>query len=63
VAGFAGVADVFPRLAEFRVDRLKYSVGTGLRYMVNKREGTNLRLDMAWGKESFGLYFTAQEAF
>jgi outer membrane protein assembly factor BamA len=63
VAGFAGVADVFPRLAEFRVDRLKYSVGTGLRYMVNKREGTNLRLDMAWGKTSFGLYFTAQEAF
>jgi len=30
---------------------------------VNKREGTTLRLDMAWGKRSFGLYFTAQEAF
>jgi outer membrane protein assembly factor BamA len=63
VAGFAGVADVFPRLAEFRLDHLKYSVGTGIRYMVNKREGTNLRMDMAWGKGSFGLYFTAQEAF
>jgi outer membrane protein assembly factor BamA len=63
VAGFAGVADVFPRLAEFRLDHLKYSAGTGVRYMVNKREGTNLRMDMAWGKGSFGLYFTAQEAF
>ena len=63
VAGFAGVADVFPRLAEFRLGHLKYSAGTGVRYMVNKREGTNLRMDMAWGKGSFGLYFTAQEAF
>jgi outer membrane protein assembly factor BamA len=63
VAGFAGLADVFPRLAEFKLKRLKYSMGTGVRYMVNKREGTNLRMDMAWGKGSFGLYFTAQEAF
>jgi hypothetical protein len=31
--------------------------------MINKREGTTLRLDMAWGKASFGLYITAQEAF
>jgi hypothetical protein len=31
--------------------------------MINKREGTNLRMDMAWGQASFGLYFTAQEAF
>jgi hypothetical protein len=38
-------------------------VGSGVRYMVNKREGTTLRMDMAWGKASFGLYFTAQEAF
>ncbi len=63
VAGFAGLADVFPRLSDIRLDHLKYSVGTGVRYMINKREGTNLRMDMAWGKGSFGLYFTAQEAF
>jgi len=63
VAGFAGLADVFPGLADLRLGRLKYSVGTGVRYTVNKREGTNLRMDMAWGKGSFGLYFTAQEAF
>jgi len=63
VVGFAGLADVFPDFSEFKLKTIKYSVGTGFRYMVNKREGTTLRLDMAWGKASFGLYFTAQEAF
>jgi outer membrane protein assembly factor BamA len=63
VVGFAGLADVFPAFADFKLRTIKYSLGTGFRYMVNKREGTTLRLDMAWGKRSFGLYFTAQEAF
>jgi outer membrane protein assembly factor BamA len=63
VVGFAGLADVFPDFSEFNLKTIKYSVGTGVRYMVNKREGTTLRMDMAWGRVSFGLYFTAQEAF
>jgi len=63
VAGFAGLASVFPSLEDLRLGRLKYSLGTGVRYMFNKREGSNLRLDMAWGRGSFGLYVTAQEAF
>lgn len=63
VVGFAGLADIFPAFADFKLKTIKYSVGTGVRYMVNKREGTTLRLDMAWGKASFGLYVTAQEAF
>ncbi len=63
VVGFAGLADVFPDFSEFDLKTIKYSVGTGVRYMVNKREGTTLRMDMAWGKANFGLYFTAQEAF
>lgn len=63
VVGFAGLADVFPDFSEFNLKTIKYSVGTGVRYMVNKREGTTLRMDMAWAKANFGLYFTAQEAF
>jgi outer membrane protein assembly factor BamA len=63
VVGFAGLADVFPAFAEFKLKTIKYSLGTGFRYVVNKRESTTLRMDMAWGKLSFGLYFTAQEAF
>lgn len=62
VVGFAGVADVFPGIGHFKVEKLKYSIGTGLRYVIN-REGATVRLDLAWGKASFGLYATAQEAF
>lgn len=61
--GFAGVAQVFPGLGHFGTGRLKLSVGTGVRYLISKRDGTTLRLDMAWGDRSFGLYATAQEAF
>lgn len=63
VVGFAGVAELFPGFDEFGIDNLKWSVGTGLRYMVNKRDGTTLRMDMAWGPACFGLYVTAKEAF
>ena len=52
-----------PKLTAFGWDRLKYSLGTGLRYVINKRDGATLRLDLAWGRASFGLYATAQEAF
>lgn len=63
VVGFAGLANVFPRIGDFDPKLIKYSLGTGLRYVLNKREGATLRLDLAWGRASFGLYATAQEAF
>lgn len=62
-AGFAGLADVFPGFGDFKLEKIKFSIGTGLRYMVNKRDGTTLRVDMAWGRACFGLYLTAKEAF
>jgi hypothetical protein len=63
VVGFAGLANVFERFRDFEPGLLKYSLGTGLRYVINKRDGATLRLDLAWGRASFGLYATAQEAF
>lgn len=63
VAGFAGLADVFPGLKGLDRGKLKFAAGSGLRYVINKRDGTTVRLDMAWGQASFGLYITAQEAF
>jgi len=62
-AGFAGLADVFPGFGDLKLEKIKFSIGTGLRYVVNKRDGTTLRLDMAWGRACFGLYLTAKEAF
>jgi len=63
VVGFAGLANVFPRFADLEPRLIKYSLGTGLRFVINKRDGATLRLDLAWGRASFGFYATAQEAF
>jgi outer membrane protein assembly factor BamA len=63
VAGFAGLADVFPGFRDVGAGRLKFAAGSGLRYVINKRDGATVRLDLAWGQESFGLYITAREAF
>ena len=62
-AGFAGLGQVFSRFSDLELKSLRYSMGTGLRYSLNPREGTNIRMDLAWGVRSFGLYFTAQESF
>jgi len=63
MAGFAGIGDVAPRLQDFKPGGFKYSCGLGLRFKIAPKEGTNLRLDFAWGKMSSGFYFTAGEAF
>lgn len=62
-AGFTGVGEVAPAFREFEWDFLKFSVGGGLRFRLDRREGTNVRLDFAWCKGSTGLYMTIQEAF
>lgn len=61
--GFAGLGDVGETLRAIKLNRLKYSLGGGFRYKLDSREGTNLRLDFAWGKASTGFYMTVQEAF
>ncbi len=63
LAGFAGLGHVIPRFGDLGLKSLKYSLGTGLRYSLDARAGSNIRMDMAWGVRSFGLYFTAQESF
>jgi outer membrane translocation and assembly module TamA len=62
--GFVGLGNVGPSIREINLSRLKYSLGGGLRYRLDSKEGTNLRLDFAWGsKASTGFYLTVQEAF
>jgi hypothetical protein len=42
---------------------LKPSLGSGLRYAIDKKEKLNLRLDVGFGHHSYGLYFNITEAF
>jgi hypothetical protein len=62
-AAFVGLGNVGPALRDINLSRLKYSLGGGIRYRLDSKEGTNLRLDFAWGKARTGFYATVQEAF
>jgi outer membrane protein assembly factor BamA len=60
---FAGLGDVFNHPNEINTASLKYSVGTGLRFVVNPAERLNIRLDYGHGREGGYFYFVVAEAF
>lgn len=60
---FASVGTVAPRLASFKLDDFKPSVGAGLRFAINEEEKLNGRLDFALGRNTSGFYITIEEAF
>lgn len=60
---FGGIGQVFSQLSEFTVKDLKAAGGLGLRYMLDKEQHLNVRLDIAQSREGTYVYFTIQEAF
>jgi outer membrane protein assembly factor BamA len=56
-------AYAFSLPAENLFQSWKPAAGFGLRFMMNKEARTNVRLDLAWGADSFGVYFGSGEAF
>jgi outer membrane protein assembly factor BamA len=62
-AGFVGVGQVAPEIGGFGLDRFWVSGGAGLRFLLAKREGLNIRADFAFGEGSSGFYLSIGEAF
>jgi hypothetical protein len=60
---FFSLGEVSDRLSHFSFDRFKWTAGCGGRAMINSDERLNLRVDMAFGYGTWGLYATATEAF
>ena len=61
---FAGTGNVAPELTKFTFNDLKYSYGFGLRFLFNKEEKVNLRMDIGFGIDgNKGIYFGIEEAF
>lgn len=63
MVGFAGVGDVFGPASKPSIQNLKYSLGTGLRLVVDPAERLNIRLDYGYGREGGQWYFMVAEAF
>ena len=61
---FAGIGDVGEEITDLNLKQLKYSFGGGLRFLFNKKENVNLRMDIGIGKDgNTGVYFGIEEAF
>ena len=63
LAGFTGLGQVASSLGEFKTDQFKYNAGTGLRYVINKKDEVNLRFDVGFTNEGYGFYIVFAEAF
>ena len=64
VVAFAGAGNVANNILEYDFSSMKYSYGLGLRFLFNKQQKINLRMDIGFGSDgSRGIYFGIQEAF
>lgn len=63
MVGFAGLGDVFGPSSTVTFNTLKYSIGSGLRLVVDPAERLNIRLDYGYGREGGQWYFMVAEAF
>lgn len=63
MVAFAGIGDVFGAVSDIRASTLKYSVGSGLRFVVNPSERLNIRFDYALGRDGGYTYISVTESF
>jgi len=63
IVGFAGVGGVAPSINEFKIKNLRPSLGVGVRFLIDKEENLNLRLDYGFGNEKSNYYFKIAESF
>lgn len=61
--GFAGVGAVAPTFGELFEAEALPSVGLGVRFLLEKENHVNLRIDYAWGRDQSALYLAVGEAF
>jgi len=61
--GFAGVATVFEAINESDNGKLLPGIGTGIRFRVFPETNFSVGIDVAAGREDWGIYFQIGEAF
>jgi outer membrane protein assembly factor BamA len=60
---FLGAGQVAPRLGGLEFGEFHPSVGLGVRYQLSRAQKLNIRVDLAVGDGSWGVYFNLGEAF
>lgn len=60
---FGSLGEVWHHYEDFNLSSVKWSVGGGLRFNVNKDDPTNIRIDYGIGRGTSGFYIQFGEAF
>jgi outer membrane protein assembly factor BamA len=63
VAAFYSVGQVSDKIGNFRLNDFKHTYGAGLRFVFDKKEKINLRVDLGVANGKTGVYFNLDEAF
>lgn len=64
LATFGGLSSIYSETNPFELENLKYNYGLGIRFMVDKKDRINLRLDYALGNDhNNGFYISFGESF
>ncbi len=63
MVGFFGLASAVETLGDIPDEDLLPGIGVGLRYMMIEKERINIGIDIATGKDDWGLYFRIGESF
>ena len=63
VVGFAGLGTVAPTVKTLSLGEVAYTCGAGLRILLDRRQGINLRVDRTRGRDTSGFYLTIGHAF
>ena len=64
LATFGGLSNLYPNISSIKMSNTKYNAGLGIRFMVDKKDKTNLRLDYAIGNDkNSGFYISFGESF
>ena len=63
LVGFAGVGNVADKFNKFSLADMKYSYGFGVRFLFDPKERIQVRVDVGFGKDTSGFYFSIFEAF
>jgi outer membrane translocation and assembly module TamA len=63
VTAFSAFGDVASDFNSFDLGDFKWAAGGGLRFMVNRSDRINIRIDYGIGENTSGFYFAFAEAF
>jgi hypothetical protein len=60
---FGGLGTVAPSVSQLQLDRVRWAVGGGVRFLFFQKKDVYLRADLGFTREGTGVYFSLGEAF